>query len=121
VHNAGQSWLYLQKRKADNRDRSRHCRERKRALILSSQATKEADDIKTLDEVPSLEPCSFSDSVRLSQRLSAQISRKIALYTAQHLKGLDVHVQNDEILKFLGHSLVKDAIPPLLSDLRIVK
>jgi hypothetical protein len=25
------------------------------------------------------------------------------------------------ILKFLGHSLVKDAIPPFLSDLRIVK
>jgi hypothetical protein len=92
VHNAGQSWLYLQKRKANNCDRSRRCRERKRALILSNQATEDIDDFKTLDEVPFPEPRSFSDYVRLSQRFSAQVSRKIALYSAEHLKGLGVHV-----------------------------
>jgi hypothetical protein len=102
---ARQSSLYLQKRKVDNGERTRKCREQNCLSLQSQIATEEEINLTRLPaDLPS-EPRSFGESVRLAQRLSADVSCKIALFSARNLKGVDPHIQNDVIVKFFGTAL----------------
>lgn len=67
-------------------------------------------------ECGTVEVCS-----RQPQRFSANLARRLAVCAAHELKGIEIHIKHDVILKFLGHVLLQDAVPPFLKDLDQVK
>jgi hypothetical protein len=50
---------------------------------------------------------------REAQKLSANVVRKMTLFTINKLINVPLEIQHETIGKFINHSLLKDMVPPL--------
>ncbi len=60
-------------------------------------------------------------SSRERQKNSANVAREMDFFTINQLIHVPLEIQHDTIGKFLSHSLLKDMVPPYLTNLRVEK
>ncbi len=60
-------------------------------------------------------------SSRKAQKFSTNVTREMVLFNINQLINVPLEIQHEAIQKFLNHSLLKDMVPPYLTDLRVVK
>lgn len=113
--------LYREKRKLDTRERVRRCRARQAAERAAANDEEQRVYEEFQCQASTAECVSLDKYGRQSQRFSASLSRKIALFCAEELKGVDVVIQQDVVVKFLSHPIMQDVIPPFLKNLEAVK
>ncbi len=60
-------------------------------------------------------------SSRETQKNSTDVAREMDLFIVNQLIDVPLEIQHEAIGKFLSHSLLKDMVPPYLTNLRVVK
>jgi len=60
-------------------------------------------------------------SSREAQKLSANVAREMVLFIINQLIDVPFEIQHEAIGKFLNHSLLKNMVPPYLTDPGVVK
>jgi hypothetical protein len=108
---AYRAW-YAQKWKEDGRERTQRCRVRR------GETAEMALGVNSGPQPPpvSVELCA-SRAIRISQDLA----KEIAEFASSRLEHYDTNVKHLTVQRFLGHSYMKEMIPPYLKDLQTIK
>jgi hypothetical protein len=108
---AYRAW-YAEKWKEDGRDRTQRCRARNRV-------TAEVDSyVNTARQPPTV---SVELGASKATRISQDLAKEIAEFASSRLEQYDSNIQHLTIQRFLGHSSMKEMIPPYLKDLQTIK
>jgi hypothetical protein len=108
---AYQAW-YAQKRKEDGRERTRRCRVRRREMA------KMAPEVNSGPQPP---PVSVELCASRATRISQDMAKEIAEFSSSCLEHYETNIQHLTVQRFLGHSYMKEMIPPYLKDLQTIK
>jgi hypothetical protein len=108
---AYRAW-YAEKWKEDGRDRTQRCRARNRV-------TAEVDSyVNTARQPPTV---SVELGASKATRISQDLAKEIAEFASSRLEHYDTNVKHLTVQRFLGHSYMKEMIPPYLKDLQTIK